>query len=275
MVTESEPPQAGQASSGQRSEISRKRLNVTKYVVLTLTGLGVVFEIFQIILGASAGRMFKEYRIFIDHYYISLMDFIVVIGVLMLLISLFCCVGIILENVTIISTYVVLYTMMVILEIIGIVSSFNATTRMDAMLESRMFSTFALYLEDITAQGYVNHLQQTLECCGIHAPTDWHQWPGYVIPPSCHPGLVEGNAAFPEGCYGSLRRMLENIMNAVSTGTMIVIVFQLLCMLGTIWLLTTLRRFKRQQAATPRSTVNNETSISLSWDTVGDEKPRF
>lgn len=53
-------------------------------------------------LGAGAGNIFADFHIFLDDNFHSLTDFILAVGIIMLLIVLFGSVGIVIENMTII-----------------------------------------------------------------------------------------------------------------------------------------------------------------------------
>lgn len=53
-------------------------------------------------MGANAGNIFSNFHIFLDDNFHSLTDFILAVGIIMLLIVLFGSVGIVIENMTII-----------------------------------------------------------------------------------------------------------------------------------------------------------------------------
>lgn len=61
-----------------------------------------VIEIIQVVLAARAGHIFFEFFIFLDANFHSLTEFILAIGVVMLVIVLFGSVGIVIENLTMI-----------------------------------------------------------------------------------------------------------------------------------------------------------------------------
>lgn len=60
-------------------------------------------EVIQVVLSASAGHLFGEFELFIDDHFISLTQFLVATGIVTLILALVGCVGIILENVSIIT----------------------------------------------------------------------------------------------------------------------------------------------------------------------------
>ncbi|KXJ76302.1 hypothetical protein RP20_CCG009917 [Aedes albopictus] len=227
--------------------ISRKALSIIKYSVLLLTGMCLILEVIQIVLGANAGNIFSNFHIFLDDNFHSLTDFILAVGIIMLLIVLFGSVGIVIENMTIIVIYIVLFAIVVVLEIIVAISAYIMTHRVDDMLTIRMNNAFAQYRYDPDVRHSINDMQRTLQCCGFHRYSDWYEFNEERIPSSCFASLEEGSTPFQQGCFHRMSQVIGYVVNLTASGTTIIIIFQIICIISAVVFLIKLKGYRRHQ----------------------------
>ncbi|XP_058815004.1 leukocyte surface antigen CD53-like [Topomyia yanbarensis] len=253
---------------------SRKLVSLIKYLILFLTAVCLVLEVITIILGASVGNVFAEFAFFLDSNFHSLTRFMVVLGILMLLVVLYGCVGLILENMTIINIYVIVYSVLIVMEIIIAVTAYNMARSADAMLEARVKNAFLQFYQDRNAQRSVNHMQQRLQCCGFESYSDWYSWPHQddfesLVPVSCFPS-PHYETPFQIGCFGRMSELIRHVLHIIASGTTISIIFQVICVISAIFFLLQLRTYKKECA------LRNANSASVppiySLETIQEEK---
>ncbi|XP_065076952.1 leukocyte surface antigen CD53-like [Ochlerotatus camptorhynchus] len=258
----------------QQQPLSRKTLSIVKYSVLVLTGMCSILEIIQIVLGARAGNVFADFYIFLDGYFHSLTEFILAVGIIMLIIALFGSVGIILENVMVIMIYIILFSILVIMETIVAILAYILTNQVENMVDVRMNYAFSQFRYDPNVRASIHFMQRTLECCGIHNYTDWVEFnPDERIPNSCFTSLEESSAPFPQGCFNQLSQVIEYVINLIASGTTIIIIFQIICIVSAAVFMIQIKNFKKQQALRNSPSTDGITMHTL--PSIIEEKGRF
>lgn len=264
-----------EASRIQNRVISRKALSIIKYLVLLVTGMCVVMEVIQVVLGASAGHLFGEFELFLDDHFISLTQFLVAIGIITLILVLVGCVGIILENVSVLTVYIGLFVMLVTLETIVAIASYTMGNRVDTMLRVNLNYAFNRYHNDLSVQRAVDHMQQRVECCGFEGYQDWYNWmPPETgespVPASCF-SLTQTQEPFQAGCFSLMDQLIGYVINLMSSGTTIVIIFQVICIISAVVLVIKLKSFKKHHAAQ----ASIRTEVFNNPEPIWEEKVRY
>ncbi|XP_039445571.1 leukocyte surface antigen CD53-like [Culex pipiens pallens] len=259
--------------------ISRKALSIVKYLVLLVTGMCVVMEVIQVVLSASAGHLFGEFELFIDDHFISLTQFLVATGIVTLILVLVGCVGIILENVSIITVYIALFVTMVILETIVAIASYTMGNRVDSMLRVNLNYAFNRYHGDLSVQRSVDHMQQRVECCGFKGYQDWYNWMipetgESPVPASCF-SLTHLQIPFQGGCFSLMNQLIGYVVNLMSSGTTIVIIFQVICIISAVVLVIKLKSFKKHRVAQTSSRTDVYNNDAFNLEPILEEKVRY
>ncbi|XP_058450885.1 tetraspanin-21-like [Malaya genurostris] len=259
---------------------SRKIVSIIKYLILFLTTVCLILEIITIIIGASIGNIFAEFSMFLDRSYHSLTQFIIVLGIIMLLIVLYGCVGIMLESMTIINIYIIVYSVTIVMEIIIVVTAYSMVDNADSMLKERMKHAFLEFYNDRGAQRSINHTQQRLQCCGFDSYSDWYSWPHHEdfessIPVSCFPS-PHYEIPFQIGCFGRLSELITHSLNIIGSGTLISIIFQVICLISAIVFLLQLKNYRKETVSQSTNNGNSTNSAAVSsifgLETIPEEK---
>ncbi|XP_062546930.1 23 kDa integral membrane protein-like [Armigeres subalbatus] len=266
------PPPYMMDQQQQPQAISRKALSMIKYFVLVLTGMCLILEVIQIVIGARASNLFSDLHIFLNDNFISLTAFILAVGIIMLIFVLFGCIGIILENMTIIAIYIALFSIVAVLEIIVAISAYVMGHQIDDMLTVTMNGAFSQYPYDPNVRDTINNVQRTFECCGVHSYTDWYEILMGTIPPSCHASA--GSTPFQQGCFHRVHQVISYMVNLMASGTTVIIIFQIICIISAVVFLLKLKGFKRQQWALQNSPSATGYS-GYNLNPIMQEKPRF
>ncbi|XP_058061342.1 CD63 antigen-like [Anopheles bellator] len=255
-------------------QASRRAINLIKYLVLMLSFMCVVIEIIQIVVGAVLDRLFSVYTVFLDNDFERLTHFLIAVGIVLVFLSIFGLVGTIFENKGMIFLYAGIYSVIVILEILIAVTAFSMTSRVDRMLNRRMDNVMERFHTDSFMRASFNHMQNEMNCCGIQSYSDWFEFhPGQHLPNSCCSASGPwtegyGNCIPHErGCFGPMSDFVSSRIQMVATGTMIIIVFQVVCIISAIVMGFRLMRYQQRGLPDLNSAAMPEPILT--------EKPKF
>uniref|UniRef100_A0AAG5D7W3 Tetraspanin n=1 Tax=Anopheles atroparvus TaxID=41427 RepID=A0AAG5D7W3_ANOAO len=227
---------------------SRKALNMIKYLILMLTFMCVVIEIIQIVVGAVLHRLFTTYTVFIDNDFVRATHFLIAVGIILIFLSIFGLAAIVFENVAMIFLYAGIFSLVVILEIVLAAGAFSMTNRVDSMLHRRMNHVIQRFHTDSFMRASFNHMQIEMNCCGINSYNDWPLFHPYRdLPNSCCSRMDEGFCMPRErGCHAPMSDFIGSRVQMIATGTTIIIVFQVVCIITAIIMGARLSVYKKQ-----------------------------
>ncbi|XP_319633.4 tetraspanin-6 [Anopheles gambiae] len=228
----------------------RRALNMIKYLILMLTFMCVVIEIIQIVVGAVLHRLFATYTVFIDNDFVRATHFLIAVGIVLVFLSIFGFAGIIFENVIMIFLYAGMFGLMVILEIILASAAFSMYNRVDSMLTRRMNIAIQKFFSDRFMRASFNHMQNEMNCCGIQSYADWANFhPERDLPNSCCRRVDDGCMPHERGCHAPMSDFIGSRTHMIATGTVIIIVFQVICIVTAIIMGARLSKYKQQLRA--------------------------
>uniref|UniRef100_A0A182NGM1 Tetraspanin n=1 Tax=Anopheles dirus TaxID=7168 RepID=A0A182NGM1_9DIPT len=251
--------------------VPRRALNMIKYLILMLTFMCFVVEIIQIVVGAVLHRLFATYTVFIDNDFVRATHFLIAVGIVLIFLSIFGITGIIFENVVMIFLYAGMFGFVVILEIILASAAFSMYNRVDSMLSRRMNVVIQRFFEDSFMRASFNHMQNSMNCCGIQSYVDWGDFhPGRDLPNSCCRRFDEGCMPHERGCHAPMSDFIGSRIHMIATGTVIIIVFQVVCIITAIIMGTRLYVYKRQLR-----TAGLSSGMVTTSEPVMTEKPKY
>ncbi|XP_050079068.1 tetraspanin-7-like [Anopheles maculipalpis] len=226
---------------------SRKALNMIKYLILMLTFMCVMIEIIQIVVGAVLHRLFATYTVFIDNDFIRATHFLIAVGIVLVFLSIFGFAGIIFENVIMIFLYAGMFSLVVILEIILASAAFSMYNRVDSMLTRRMTTGIQRFHTDRFMRSSFNHMQTEMNCCGVQSYVDWSNFhPNRDLPNSCCRNFEDGCMPHERGCHSPMSDFIGSRIHMIATGTTIIIVFQIVCIITAIIMGARLSLYKKR-----------------------------
>ncbi|XP_050084556.1 leukocyte surface antigen CD53-like [Anopheles aquasalis] len=257
---------------------SRRALNLIKYLLLMLSFMCFVIEIIQIVVGAVLHHLFSTYTVFIDNDFVRATHFLIAVGIVLVFLTIFGLTGMIFENVTMIFLYAGFFALVVILEIMLAVTAFSMVNRVDSMLYRRMRIVLERFHTDSFMRASFNHLQRQMNCCGVNSYEDWSvAHPNYAMPSSCCSGLgswenaQENCVPRERGCMDPMSDFIGSRVQMIATGTTVIIVFQVICIITAIIMGVRLGLYKRQQRLLEGSALR----AVQQPEPIMTEKPKF
>lgn len=83
----------------------------------------------------------------------------------------------------------------------------------------------------------------------------------------------DGSAPFQRGCLNPLTQIIEYVINLIASGTTIIVIFQVICIVSAVVFIIQLRNYKRQLALRNPSSTGG--LIMHTLPPITEEKVRF
>lgn len=189
------------------------------------------------------------------HTYVSLLC--AGLGLIICSLSLLGLFGALRKSKSLLTTYATIVFFLVSILVVIIILTFTLTQSNLANREvdkSFVNSTVVVYnyvdTSDMKTK-VIDNIQRSFSCCGINSPNDWTEYSLHKIPRSCCSEPVESSlpvfkycaeSDYKTGCWRALVDYFQANMNSVRTVFYIFIIFGLICITATGFLITTLRK---------------------------------
>ncbi|RVE41032.1 hypothetical protein evm_014318 [Chilo suppressalis] len=147
-------------------------------------------------VGASIFAIYDEIQFFIQNHFYSPASFIIAIGVIMLIVSIFGCIGTVKESTCLINIFAVMLSLVLILEVAASIAAYSLRGKIDDMLEQTLRLNINRYYEDLIVLKQIDYLQETMNCCGADSFRDW----AAVTPPPGVINVLYNNMTIPYSC---------------------------------------------------------------------------
>uniref|UniRef100_A0A182LTQ5 Tetraspanin n=1 Tax=Anopheles culicifacies TaxID=139723 RepID=A0A182LTQ5_9DIPT len=177
---------------------------------------------------------------------------------------------------TFMCVYAGMFGLVVILEIILASAAFSMYNRVDSMLTRRMNIVIQQFHNDRFMRASFNHMQTSvrnirMSCCGIQSYVDWSNFhPDQELPTSCCRRFEEGCMPFERGCHSPMSDFIGSRIHMIATGTTIIIVFQVVCIITAIIMGARLSVYKRRLREAGMST-----GTITAPEPILTEKPKY
>lgn len=191
----------------------------------------------------------------IIHTYVSILC--AGLGLIICLLSVLGLVGALRKSKSLLTTYATIVFFMVSILVVMVVLTFTLTQSNLANREvdkSFVNSTVVVYnyvdTSDMKTK-IIDNIQRSFSCCGINSPSDWTEYSLHKIPRSCCSEPVESSlpvfkycadSDYKQGCWKALVDHFQANMNSVRAVFYVFIVFGIICITTTGFLVTTLRK---------------------------------
>lgn len=190
--------------------------------------------------------------------------------------------------------YIILFSILVILETIVAISAYIMTNQVDNMVGVRMNYAFSQFNYDPTVRASIHLMQRTviklstrvltrtiinafnfqLECCGIHNYAEWFEVsPDGKIPYSCFASQDSISAPFPLGCFKQMSQAIGYVINLIASGTTVIIIFQIICIVSAVIFIIQLKNYRKLLVLQNSPNIGGVTMHTL--PPMIEEKVRF
>ncbi|XP_014368155.2 CD63 antigen [Papilio machaon] len=172
-----------------------------KYMLLCVTAIFVLTSALIISVGTTIYAIYHDVSYFLDDQLFSPATFIIVIGVIMLFVSLFGCIGALKESTCLVNIFAVILSVVLVLEVAAAITAYAMRAQVSEMLDDNLRSTLPYYYEKPEIEAAFDFAQSRLNCCGVDSYLDW----GEVETPSGITGISVANITVPNSCCAQSR----------------------------------------------------------------------
>ncbi|XP_055541241.1 CD63 antigen [Wyeomyia smithii] len=233
-------------------------MRCVKYMIFVINFMFLLTAILMVTVGTAIGTIFGDFEYFIDSHFFSPAHLLVAIGSIMIVVSIFGCIGAVKESTAMINIYGVLLALVFILEVAAAISAFVLRGQVEEMVRRTINESMASYSTKPYVEQSVDLMQRVLECCGVESYNDW----AFFMPQPTNPDdielpqscclpstLQEKCVPFEDGCYSRLGWVISQSAALIATGATTVAFVQILGSICAFMLARTIRRTKSLRAA--------------------------
>ncbi|XP_072944308.1 CD63 antigen-like [Epargyreus clarus] len=168
-----------------------------KYMLLCITAIFVLTSALIISVGTTIYAIYYDLSFFLDNQLFFPATFIVAIGVSLLFVSLFGCIGALKESTCLVNIFAVILSLVLVLEIAAAITAYTLRAQVADMLDAKLRDALPYYYQNVEVRDGFDYIQCSLNCCGIDSYRDWSDVP----PPTGISGIsVHHNITLPHSC---------------------------------------------------------------------------
>ncbi|KAF5307887.1 hypothetical protein FQR65_LT06454 [Abscondita terminalis] len=219
--------------------------------------LDVIIGVLLILMGDSIVEIYNDLDIFIESHYFSPALFSISIGSIILLVSLFGCIGALMRSTMAVNIYTLFMCILLILEIAAAITAFVKRQDIETLINTSMYHSMNFYKNDTDYAESWNYIQYQFSCCGVHNFTDWtiHKIDEANIvigsevvglPKSCCANR-ECIAAFGRGCLDYITTVISASGFLLGIGALSVSIVQIMGIVFGTMLVKTIRQVKSRE----------------------------
>ncbi|XP_045784350.1 CD63 antigen-like [Maniola jurtina] len=171
-----------------------------KYMLLCVTAMFVLTSALIISVGTTIYAIYYDVSFFLDSQLFSPATFIIVIGVIMLFVSLFGCIGALKESTCLVNIFAVVLSLVLVLEISAAIAAYVLRAQVADMLDQNLRETLPSYYTNPEVEDGFDFIQSRLNCCGVDSYLDWGD-----VPSDGHSGIAVSNITVPYSCCAQTR----------------------------------------------------------------------
>ncbi|XP_049866818.1 CD63 antigen-like [Pectinophora gossypiella] len=176
-----------------------------KYMLLCVTAIFVLTSALIISVGTTIYAIYYDVSLFLDDKFFSPATFIIVIGIIMLFVSLFGCVGALKESTCLVNIFAVILTLVLVLELAAAVTAYVLRAQVEDILDENLRTALPYYYEKPEIEAAFDFIQSRLNCCGVDQYEDWRD----VSHPNGITGISINNITVPNSCCAETQFVSE------------------------------------------------------------------
>ncbi|XP_013190075.1 CD63 antigen [Amyelois transitella] len=174
-----------------------------KYMLLCITAIFVLSSALIISVGTTIYAIYHDISFFLDGNFFSPAILIIVIGVIMLFVSLFGCIGALKESTCLVNCFAVILSIVLALELSAAIAAYSLRAQVADMLNDKLRLTMPYYYDNYEVRDAFDFIQDRMNCCGVDSYMDWENVPP---PPGMVSEIVVGNMTVPVSCCAAVSR---------------------------------------------------------------------
>ncbi|XP_047527734.1 CD63 antigen-like [Vanessa atalanta] len=237
-----------------------------KYMLLCVTAIFVLTSALIISVGTTIYAIYYDVSFFLDTQLFSPATFIIVIGVIMLFVSLFGCIGALKESTCLVNIFAVILSLVLVLEISAAIAAYTLRSQVADMLDDNLRETLPSYYNKPEVTDAFDFIQSRLNCCGVDSYLDWGEVPtdksgisvaNITVPYSCcaqtHYQVVgdievdECVKLYANGCLPRITYLIYQSAGLLGAGAMTIAFIQVIGILFSFSLASSIRKAKSER----------------------------
>ncbi|KAF6210215.1 hypothetical protein GE061_013318 [Apolygus lucorum] len=222
------------------------KLRYIKFCLLLFTFLFVLTGIALIIIGSTINEFYYEFMFFLRVDSVTPTTYLVFIGFLIFAVACVGLYGTLKSKAIVIGAFGGLLGLVCLLQLGAGVACHFLTGHLIDNLRTTMNETVWVYPYNDYAAQRMDAVQETLACCGMFSPKDWHQvYNGTEIPRSCCAFDDENSMCeyiHNTGCYTRLVHILKDSSRMLTTSSAVLAFMQLTGMAFAFYMAQSLRQ---------------------------------
>uniref|UniRef100_A0A2H1WHE8 Tetraspanin n=1 Tax=Spodoptera frugiperda TaxID=7108 RepID=A0A2H1WHE8_SPOFR len=172
-----------------------------KYMLLCITAIFVLTSALIISVGTTIYAIYHDVSFFLEDRFFSPASFVIAIGIIMLFVSLFGCIGALKESTCLVNIFAVILSLVFVLEIAAAIAAYSLRLQVTGMLDENLRTTLPYYYHNEEVRGSYDFIQSRLSCCGVDSYADW----SVVTPPPGVSSISSNNVSVPNSCCARSR----------------------------------------------------------------------
>ncbi|XP_050345162.1 CD63 antigen-like [Nymphalis io] len=237
-----------------------------KYMLLCVTAIFVLTSALIISVGTTIYAIYYDVSFFLDTQLFSPATFIIVIGVIMLFVSLFGCIGALKESTCLVNIFAVILSLVLVLEISAAIAAYTLRSQVANMLDANLRETLPSYYNKPEVTDAFDFIQSRLNCCGVDSYLDWGDVPteksgisvaNITVPYSCcaqtHYQVVgdievdECVKLYANGCLPRITYLIYQSAGLLGAGAMTIAFIQVIGIVFSFSLASSIRKAKSER----------------------------
>ncbi|CAG9095975.1 unnamed protein product [Plutella xylostella] len=184
-----------------------------KYMLLCITAMFVLTSALIISVGTTIYAIYFDVSYFLSDQFFSPTTFVIAIGVIMLFVSLFGCIGALKESTCLVNLFAIILSLVLVLEVAAAIAAYSLRAQVAGVVGGNLREAMPHYYDNVDVRDSFDFVQSRLSCCGVDSYLDW----GDVTPKdSSTSGIIVQNITVPNSCCAESRYVDMNTAECVS-----------------------------------------------------------
>lgn len=151
-------------------------MRCVKYMIFVANFMFMLIGFLLISIGYTIKAIYNDFDAFLSSHNYKASDLAIAVGIIILIVALFGCVGAVKGSVCLVNLYSLLLMVIVILEVSIAITAYRSRANLKRTVNEDMLRSMDYYP---TETNYIwKATQYNLHCCGVNGPSDWNKYVG-------------------------------------------------------------------------------------------------
>ncbi|CAH1101342.1 unnamed protein product [Psylliodes chrysocephalus] len=240
-------------------------MRCVKYMIFVANFMFMLVGFLLISIGYTIKAIYTDFDAFLTNHTFKASDLAIGVGVVILIVALFGCVGAVRQSVFLVNLYALCLLLIVVLEIAVSIAAYRSRAQLEITLEADMYTSMNEYQRETNFIWSAS--QRSLRCCGVNGPDDWAKYEGrynmsyvteirystgkpkvFVVPDSCcrQNNCTDIYSLRFTGCLPKINYIISQSALLLGVGAMCITFIQLLGAIFAHLLARSIRKLKTQ-----------------------------